>query len=83
MRQARPKVLPGAREELKYVIYKTENFVTVVEELSASNEAKAAFDRALLAMSAGEVAEADKEFEQTQAALDRANRLVGRKPPSK
>jgi hypothetical protein len=76
LRQAQPKVLPGAREELKYVIYKTENFVAVVEELSASNEAKAAFDRALLAMSAGESAEADKAFEQTQAALDRANRLV-------
>ena len=35
LRQARPKVLPGSREELDYVIYKTENFVTVFEELSA------------------------------------------------
>jgi hypothetical protein len=76
LRRARPKVLSGAHEELKYVIYKTENFVTVVEELIASNEAKAAVDRALLAMSAGEAADADKEFEQTQAALDRADRLV-------
>jgi hypothetical protein len=76
LRQARPRVLPGSREELNYVLYKTENFVTVVEELSASSEAKAAFDRGLLAMSAGETAEADKDLEQTQAALERANRLV-------
>ena len=55
LRQARPKVLPGSRDELDYVIYKTENFVTVFEELSAADEAKAAFDRALLAMNAGEV----------------------------
>jgi hypothetical protein len=76
MRQARAKVLPGSRAELDYVIYKTENFVTVLEELSAANEAKAAFDRAALAMNAGEAAEARKQLEQTQAALERANRLV-------
>ena len=62
LRQARPKVLPGSREELDYVIYKTENFVTVFEELSAADEAKAAFDRALLAMNAGDAAEADKHW---------------------
>ena len=50
MRQARPKVWPGSRDELDYVIYKTENFVTVFEMLGAVQEAKAAFDRALLAM---------------------------------
>jgi type 1 glutamine amidotransferase len=76
LRQARPKVLPGSREELDYVIYKTENFVTVLEELSAADRAKAAFDRALLAMNAGETAEERKQLDQTQAALDRANRLV-------
>jgi hypothetical protein len=76
LRQARPKVWPGAREELDYVIFKTENFVTVEEELSASNEAKAAFDRAALAMNAGERAAADLELGRTQAALDRADRLV-------
>ena len=65
LRQARPKVLPGSRDELDYVIYKTENFVTVLEELSAADEAKAAFDRALLAMNAGEAAEASKQLDQT------------------
>jgi hypothetical protein len=68
--------LPGSRDELDYVIYKTENFVTVLDELSAADEAKAAFDRALLAMNAGDAAEARKRLEQCQAALDRANRLV-------
>ena len=76
MRQAREKVLPGSRAELDYVIYKTENFITCFEELSAADEAKAAFDRALLAMSAAEAAEARKQLDQSQVALDRANRLV-------
>jgi hypothetical protein len=76
LRQARSKVPAGSRDELDYVIYKTENFVTVLEELAAANEAKAAFDRAALAMNAGEAAEVRKNLEQTQAALDRANRLV-------
>jgi len=76
MRQARPKVWPGSREELDYVIYKTENFITVFELLGAAQAARAAFDRALLARSAGESAEVGKQLEQSQTALDRANRLV-------
>jgi hypothetical protein len=68
--------MPGSREELDYVLYKTENFVTVMEELSAADEAKAAFDRAVLAMNAGEGDEVRKHLDRTQAALDRANRLV-------
>ena len=76
LRQARPQVLPGARAELDYVIDKTENFVTVLEELSASEETKAAFDRAVLAMNAGEAAEERRQLDQCQTAMDRANRLV-------
>ena len=41
-----------------------------------AREAKAAFDRAALAMNAGERAAADLELGRTQAALDRADRLV-------
>ncbi|MBU1891170.1 hypothetical protein KJ782_06850 [Patescibacteria group bacterium] len=40
------------------------------------NEAKAAFDRALLAKIAGEGAQVQKQLDQCQTALDRANRLV-------
>jgi hypothetical protein len=76
LRQARPKVLPGSREELDYVIYKTENFITVLEEVSVGEQAKAAFDRALLAMNAGDAAEVREQLHRTQTALDRANRLV-------
>jgi hypothetical protein len=76
MRQARPKVWPGSREELDYVIYKTENFITVFELLAAVQEARAAFDRALLARSAGEATEAGRQLEQSRTALERANRLV-------
>ncbi len=76
LQQARPKVFPGSLDELDYVTYKTENFVTALEQLSAAEEAQAAFDRALLAMSDGKADEVDKQLEQTQTALDRANRLV-------
>jgi hypothetical protein len=76
MQQARAKVLPGSRAELDYVTYKTGNFVTVCEEISAAAEAGAAFDRALLAMNAGDASEVRKQLDQTHAALDRANRLV-------
>jgi hypothetical protein len=46
--------------------------------LGVAQEAKAAFDRALLAMSAGEgeAAEAGKQLEASRTALERANRLV-------
>jgi hypothetical protein len=76
LRQARPRVWPGSRAELDYVIFKTENFITVFEELRAAQEAKVAFDRALLAMSAGKADEVRRHLDQCQTALDRANRLV-------
>lgn len=76
LNQARPQVLPGSSGELDYVIYKTRNLVTVFEELCATHEAKAAFDRAVLAMNAGDAAETGNQLGRTKAALDRANRLV-------
>jgi hypothetical protein len=76
LRQARPKVPAGSREELDYVIYKTGNFVTVFEELSAAEEAKAAFDRALLARIERNAGETGKQLAQCRTALERAGRLV-------
>ena len=76
LRQARPGVLPGSREELDYVIYKTENLVTVFELFSVCDETKAAFDRALLAMSAADAAQVHEQLDKSRTALDRANRLV-------
>lgn len=76
LRQARPKVLPGSREELDYVIGKTEQFVTVLDELGAAHEASSAFDRALLAMNGGDAAKAEEQLRQAQAALERAGQLV-------
>jgi len=76
LRQTRSKVWPGSREELDYVIYKTENFITVFQSLGAAEEARGAFDRALLARIAGETAEAGRQLEQCRTALERANRLV-------
>jgi len=76
LREARPHVSPGAREELDYVVYKTENYVTILEELSAAYEAQALFDHALLAIDAGEFTQARNMLSQSQAALDRATQLV-------
>jgi hypothetical protein len=78
MRQARTNVWPGSREELDYVICKTENFITIFETLSAAQEAKAAFDRALLAMSGEQenAAEVGKQLDAARTSLERANRLI-------
>ena len=75
-------ILPGSRAEMDYVIYKTENFITVFEELGAAEDAKAAFDRALLAMNAGDAAEVRKQLDQSQTALDRLTGWFAR-PPSR
>lgn len=76
LQEARPHVSPGSREELEYIIFKTENYVTVLEELSAAHEAQALFDRALLAIDAGEFTQARGLLGQSQTALDRAGQLV-------
>jgi hypothetical protein len=76
LRKARPLVLPGSRDELDYLIYKTENFITVFEELSAAHQAAAAFDRAVLTMSQGKANEVRQHLDQAKTALDRATRLV-------
>ncbi len=76
LRQSRPKVYDGSRAELDYVIYKTENFITVFQKLAAADQARAAFDRALLAWDDGKMDEAGKHLEQCRVALDRAGRLV-------
>ena len=76
MRDARPKVLPGSREELDYVIYKTENLITVFQELSAVEESKAAFDRAVIAMSAGNAEEVQEHLHNCRESLNKAGRLI-------
>ena len=78
MQQARPQVWPGSREELDYVIFKTENFITVFELLAAAQEARAAFDRALLARTEGQADRVGEPLEQSRRALERANRLARR-----
>lgn len=76
LRQARPKVPPGSRDELDYVIYKTENFITVFQELAAVSQAKAAFDRAVIAKIDGKPGEAGRQLELCRTAVERARRLV-------
>lgn len=76
MQQARPQVWPGSRPELDYVIFKTENFITAFELLAAVQETRAAFDRALLARTAGQREEAGELLERSRTALERASRLA-------
>jgi hypothetical protein len=76
LQQARPKVLPGSREELDYVIFKTKNFVTLLEGFSAVEQTKAAFGRALLAMNAGDKDGERKQLEATKTGMDRVEQLA-------
>jgi hypothetical protein len=76
LRQARSKVLPGSREELEYVIFKTENFNTFLEVLRACYDAKLALDRAWLARIDTDTVEFWKQLEQCREAIDRADRLA-------
>ena len=76
LRRTRPNVLPGAQAELDYVIFKTENFATYLNVLSAGNEAIVAVDQALLDKMDGDEAEVIKGLVQAQAAMDRADRLA-------
>ena len=55
LRHARPQVLPGARDELDYVIFKTENYVTVLDEVGAAYEAQTCVRPCLLAIGAGAI----------------------------
>jgi len=76
LRQARPRVLPGAQAELDYVIFKTESFAGYLEVLAAAYEAIATLDRALLLKSSGHEAKTLKQFEAAQTAINRADRLA-------
>jgi hypothetical protein len=76
LQQARPQVLPGSRDELDYVIFKTKNFITVLEGVCAVERTKAAFGRALLAMNAGDRNEERKQLQQARTELDRASQLA-------
>ena len=76
LHKARPKVLPGALEELEYVVFKTENFISYFQVLNACQEAMATLDRAWLAKGDGKEDEFRKHLGQCQAALDRADRLA-------
>ena len=73
LRQAKPKILPGAAEELDYVIYKTESFAGYLDALAAGYEAVAAFNRALLLEGSGDEADMLKRFEPARAAVNRAD----------
>jgi len=78
MRQALPQVYPGSREELDYVLFKTENFVTAFELLTTVQETRSAFDQALLASMEGQIDQAAALLEQSREALERAQRLARR-----
>ena len=76
LRQARPKVLPGAQSELDYVIFKTESFAMYFDVLAAGYEAVASLDQALVGQNSGDTAEVSKQLKQAQAAIDRMDHLA-------
>ncbi len=76
LRSARPQALPGARNELDYVIFKTENFAAYFDVLQACEEARIELDRAYLARLDGDAAGAGGRLERCRAALERADRYA-------
>ncbi len=76
LRRAKPQVLPGAQAELDYVIFKTDTFAGYLDVMAAGYEAVAACNRAVLAKTSGDNAEMQKQLDQSQAAIDRADRLA-------
>lgn len=76
LRAARSEVLPGSREELEYVIFKTENFVEYFDVLRACYDAKVALDRAWLARIDDDTAGFWNQLEQCRSAVNRADRLA-------
>ena len=74
LRGARPRVLPGSRNELDYVTFKTENFAAYFDVLRSCEEARIELDRAYLArLDRNRVAAGDR-LERCRAALQRADR---------
>jgi hypothetical protein len=75
--EARPKVLPGSRGELEYMIYKTESFANYLEVLTACYNASVSLDRAWLGLADRNGAEFGARLNDCQGELDRADRLAG------
>jgi hypothetical protein len=76
--QARKKVLPGSRDELDYVILKTETFIKYLECLSECCEATITLDRLWLALVNKNWVDFGVQLSKCQAILSRANRLAQR-----
>ena len=74
LRSARPRVLPGSRNELDYVIFKTGNFAAYFDVLHSCEEARIELDRAYLARLERDRAAAGDRLERCRAALQRADR---------
>jgi hypothetical protein len=74
LRCARPRVLTGSRNELDYVIFKTENFAAYFDVLQECEEARIELDRAYLARLDRDEADAGDRLERCRAALQRADR---------
>ena len=56
--------------------FKTETLISYFEVIDAWEEARAAFDAALLAKNAADTAELSKQLEQCRTSLDRTDRLA-------
>jgi hypothetical protein len=74
--KARPKVLPGARAELDYVIYKTDTFASYLNVLAACNDATVTLDRAWLGLMDRDWAEFGARLNECQESLNQAQRLA-------
>jgi hypothetical protein len=74
--EARGATLPGALEELDYVIFKTENFIHVLDMLAVCQAVVINYEHALVAMSQGAQAESLVLLLKSRESLDRALRMA-------
>jgi hypothetical protein len=76
LHEARPKVLPGSRGELDYMIYKTESMAGYLEVLAGCYDATVSLDRAWLGLVDHHWTEFGTRLNECQADLDSADRLA-------
>ena len=76
LRDATPKVLPGARHELEYLIYKIESYVSHVETIRAMLAAYIAYDEAFRAKQRGDTRRMLEEFDACEFHFIQAGNLA-------
>ncbi|MBC8871392.1 MAG: hypothetical protein H8E44_18355 [Planctomycetes bacterium] len=72
LRQAQPDVLPGAQHELKYVIFKTESYISHLQSICAMLDGCVAYNAVVQSKLRGDRTEMVKQFDRFRGAFGEA-----------